>query len=719
MPIARADHRWSCCRRRLAPGRVSVLASGIEDGAVRLLLACLLAGGLASGLTEPARGQQPSGSPAESATRAGSAANGTKTGTLAELRQPLDNAFREQLETLAARCDQLQLPRQAAATRSWWIARDPQRQYLFLPPAEDSPAKQPLKPDAAGPDDSGGPAPGGPADVRSPAGSNAAHSDTADSDTADSNKQGQPQEDAASDSARLTQLWRRKFLDLRAARARDLFQLAGQRLTAGMPEQAFQLLHEVLREDPNHAESRRILGYRRAGAAWQKPERAVRTRSGDRNHPQFGWRRRRYWIVESEHYEIQTDHSSQAGVELADELERLVDVWQQAFFGFWAADDALRLRFAGQDVPLGPKRRFRVVLFRDHQEYLAQLGPGEPQIAKTLGYYLAGRGTAYFHAGDDSVRTTWLHEATHQLFQESVAGIRAPGEAGNFWIVEGVALYMESLRPRDGYCVLGGWDARRLQFARYRTFNERFQLPLRELVGFGRERLQQDDDIRRLYSLAAGLAHFLIDYQGGIYRPAIVSYLRDVYRGEADEDTLFQCTAREAEQLDAQYRLYLMVGDPDLAWLDRPAELTDLCFGHTQVTDQGLGLLKEMTDLQWLDVSFTEVTDVTVERLSGAARLRQLNLEQTAITDAALKTLGMLKGIEELDLSQTAVTDAGLPHLTGLSQLSVLWLTGTRVSDQGLPHLYPLKKLETLDISRSQVTQAGWRQLQQHLPGVK
>ena len=37
------------------------------------------------------------------------------------------------------------------------------------------------------------------------------------------------------------------------------------------------------------------------------------------------------------------------------------------------------------------------------------------------------------------------------------------GRRGNFWIVEGVALYMESIQRHDGYCTAGGIEAGRVQ----------------------------------------------------------------------------------------------------------------------------------------------------------------------------------------------------------------------------------------------------------------
>ena len=92
---------------------------------------------------------------------------------------------------------------------------------------------------------------------------------------------------------------------------------------------------------------------------------------------------------------------------------------------------------------------------------------------------------------------------------------------------------MESLRPSyDGYWTAGGCEADRLQFARYRALSGDSSMPLAALVTLGREQMQASPDIRKLYAQAAGLAHFLIDGEGGKHREAFVDLLTAIYRGD-------------------------------------------------------------------------------------------------------------------------------------------------------------------------------------------
>ena len=53
-------------------------------------------------------------------------------------RAVLDTEFRAQLETLAGKCEELNLPERAVQTRDCWIDRDPGRQYLFVPSSGSS-----------------------------------------------------------------------------------------------------------------------------------------------------------------------------------------------------------------------------------------------------------------------------------------------------------------------------------------------------------------------------------------------------------------------------------------------------------------------------------------------------------------------------------------------------------------------------------------------------
>lgn len=578
-------------------------------------------------------------------------------------RAKLDAAFQDHLEALARRCDELEMDDAARTTRQWFVRRDPNRRYVFLIPDRDQTV----------------PSPGAP---------------------------------------KQAQQWYAKFRMIRNHQADAVWQLAGDAIDTGRAGPAYRWLHEVVRENPDHEAARRLLGYRRGQGGWQNVEARSRTRRGRGRHPQFGWRPRTSWYVETPHYRVETNQSRRAAEELAQRLEELHTVWRQLFLPFWSSPAALRESWEHlSPIPTTP-RRHRVVLFRDRQEYVRFLQVVEPRIGITLGIYRHPDRTAYFFGGADRLAATWRHEATHQLFHEIVGASENVGSRANFWIVEGVALYMESLRSQGDYCTLGGIDADRLQYARYRALNERYYVPLQHLASMNRRQIQEAENIRRIYSQAAGLTHFLMHYDNGRYRPLLVEYLRRVYAEHDHAGTLAELANQPLGGLDREYRDFLQVRDEDLAHLkDRPG-LTKLSLGHTSVTDAGLRHLEHVSDLEWFDVAYCNVSDTGLAQLREARRLRQCNLEHTNVTDITLDMLSNLDGLEELDLSFTRITDAGLAKLAKLTRLKVLWLTGTQITDAGLNHLRPLRRLETLDLTSTQVTRAAVQQLHKQIPSL-
>jgi hypothetical protein len=221
------------------------------------------------------------------------------------------------------------------------------------------------------------------------------------------------------------------------------------------------------------------------------------------------------------------------------------------------SEGELAKRYKGEPLPRHEGRQHQVVLFRNRDEYNATLKPAQPMIGVTLGYYWFDNRTAYFFAGDAQNDGTLYHEATHELFQETRTAARDLGHKSNFWIVEAVACYMESLVDHDGYYTLGGADEGRMPAALKRLLDDNFYVPLAEMISFGRDALQHDQRLPQLYSEASGLANFLIHYRGDRYRQPLIDYLIAVYTNHADADTLAKLAGASYQQLDQQYHEYM------------------------------------------------------------------------------------------------------------------------------------------------------------------
>ena len=457
---------------------------------------------------------------------------------LYQTTRELRRKYAGQLDELAAWCDGRGLAEEAGKTRAWLRPRDPNRVYVTVFPRPIGPPE--LPPDT-------------PADVAE---------------------------------------WHDRLLRLRADQADAMYELARRAIRTHRASLAFDLVVTALHEDPDHKPIRQLLGYQPYRGEWRTAYEVNKLRRGQVWHEQFGWLPRNYvqryeggeryyrgqwisaeddarahhdinygWDLETEHYTVRTNLGIEAGVELGRQLERLYRVWKQLFIGYYASEEQVAALFAGSARrPQIQLPRHAVVYFRDRDDYNRSLKPAFPNIEISIGVYADGTRRAYFFAGEGYQQRTLYHEATHQLFHESRRVAPDVGKSRNFWIIEGIALYMESLREEDGYYVLGGFDDDRVQAARERLLVDDFYVPLAELTSYGMLQMQSDERIRALYSQMAGLTHFLIHYDGGRYRDALVDYLTAVYSGTDTPNTLAQLAGTSCDELDKQYRQFMEQG---------------------------------------------------------------------------------------------------------------------------------------------------------------
>jgi hypothetical protein len=386
-------------------------------------------------------------------------------------------------------------------------------------------------------------------------------------------------------------LWIR-FHDLRREQAAALFELIYPATKEGLDKNvtdAYVLFFRVLREDPDHTRSREALGYKLEDGRWRTPYEVTKAFGKQIWDDRYGWQLRdrleRYekgerfyrghwlsaaeearqvtdlasgWEVTTEHFAVRTDHSLEAGVALAARLERFYLVWQQLFAGYRMKPTNIfrSLGLQGRRFTEAPMRH-AVSYYRNRDEYVAALVKKEPNIAVTTGYYDPDARVTHFFAGPGEDISTIYHEATHQFFYERRESRAEPGLTANFWIVEGAACYLESLVEHDGYVTVGGADTLRLKAARYRCFEDDCYVPLAEFTTFGRKQMQHDARLQQFYSQAAGLTHFLVHFERGRYRNALMQYLGAVYTGHDRPETLAELTGTPYPELDAQYRAWL------------------------------------------------------------------------------------------------------------------------------------------------------------------
>ena len=550
--------------------------------------------------------------------------------------QEVNPNFAQQLELLALKCEQLGLKEQAEITRQW-VVPDRGDQQVFYPFLN--------------------------LDHHRPLGN----------------------------APQLQKFWYQRFTDIRKSEAERLYQ---QALILKDASDAYRLLHRVLHENHRHLQARRILGYSDSTVLQLRPT-AVR---GKKAFPLTGWTAGDYHTVKTAHFEITTNATAVQGVKLARELETMYSVWQQAFVEFWCNTSALKQRLAGETAQLYNQRVHRIVLFSQEDEYQQFFLQRTSSNQNSSGYYYAPTKTSFLHLGK-TVSNPWLHEVAHQLFYELGPALQNVAEEQNIWAIEGVATYMESLQDFGRFATLGGFESKRLQFARFNTLVNQSYEPLAQLTTLGRQELVAHPKIVPLYSQCSGLAHFLLDGKKGRYRPAFFELLRKIYTKTDTAGSLSQLSRVAYEQFDKEYREFLVINDEDLSRLRPNTKLQAFCAAHGEVTDVGLANLLGQQNLTWLDVTGCSISDKSIALFRSLSGLREVMLDGTKITDDSVEVLSQLANLELLDLANTKVTDKAVKFLAGKSTLTVLYLTGTVVTDQAAADLETIINLALLELT--------------------
>jgi hypothetical protein len=392
--------------------------------------------------------------------------------------------------------------------------------------------------------------------------------------------------------------------------AKELYVLSRRALHAGFPSYVYQLIREVAIHDPDHKTARRLLGYVRSGDDWLTPFAAKMARSRFVWHDKFGWLQQSYvkryengerrfkggwissakeaelrrdfrnaWKVRTDHYLVKTNHSLERGVEIATALEEYYRVFVQTFAAFFNTPDQLQKLFEGN--VRGTRRplkssQYIVHYYRTQDEYNQRLVKKIPQIGITNGlYYTTDRIAYFFHNPQATDNATLYHEATHQLFYESELRHRPIGERKDFWIIEGIACYMESFRQEKGHISLGNPLYTRFVAARHRFLVDNYYVPLERFASMGMHEFQTDPRIARNYSQASGLAQFFMEYEGGKYRDELIEHLTQHYhqkpRSRKSVPSLAELTGTGFTKLDKQYGEFLKKLEDNLASRNPPA----------------------------------------------------------------------------------------------------------------------------------------------------
>ncbi len=285
------------------------------------------------------------------------------------------------------------------------------------------------------------------------------------------------------------------------------------------------------------------------------------------------------WEIRTEHFLLKTNTSLEEGVVISRKLELFHDWLHSNFAAFFDTPDALEERFQQAQ----PRRRgvlpkpMEVHYYSTRDEYERRLkGRVPPNLTNGL-YWEPDRTCYLFRNDDDKDLNAAFHESTHQMFDlatldDRIAAARKRQlllrqrdrqywelcENSNFWVLEGLACYMESFRMDEGVTSIGDPSHIRFEGAQQRLLRDGFFIELRTFCGLGKEQFRSHPNQTQLYTQGSGVAHFLLHYKDGVYRDALIKLLADVYRPDLKnvmkDPSLEELTGVSFEVLNQQYR---------------------------------------------------------------------------------------------------------------------------------------------------------------------
>ena len=249
----------------------------------------------------------------------------------------------------------------------------------------------------------------------------------------------------------------------------------------------------------------------------------------------------RYRIL-TDHYDITAQRVDDA-ILAGKRLEHLFRVWTMLFDDYVPKIDNKPEQY-----------RHHVVIFRDKGEYNRELLPIEPFIERTNGFYCAKEKTIYCYSTEAKVL---FHEGTHQIFEEHFFRGRTPSFRYNFWAVEGIAGFMETLKIEEHSYKVGDIMADKLFAAKKYQFDLRYYMPMRRLTALNRQAIQSNTETIRIYSQSTALVHWLFFAEGGRYRKHLFELLQQAYLDTAKPETLSELTGLSYDELDKKYGEFL------------------------------------------------------------------------------------------------------------------------------------------------------------------
>jgi hypothetical protein len=141
-----------------------------------------------------------------------------------------------------------------------------------------------------------------------------------------------------------------------------------------------------------------------------------------------------------------------------------------------------------------------------------------------------------------------------------------------------------------------------------------------------------------------------------------------------------------------------------------------------QLIGRGIMVSPVGKESNYLSVNFytdTLVTDEDLDLLvSLSKQIVRLKIGFTDLKDEQVGKLAQLTNLTRLSMEHTRVTDEGLPKLKACANLQYLNLVGNGITAYGILGLKDLKKLRSIYVNQTAVEKPDWPSLREAFPGV-
>ena len=485
-----------------------------------------------------------------------------------------------------------------------------------------------------------------------------------------------------------------RIRELNARHAERIFELAKQSAASGSGASAFQFLHEVLYFNPEHKAVREMLGHRKTDDGWRVAPERVKVKKATRANKDLGWEKGTYLQVTTPHFEINSLANEEDTLALAKKLERWHGVWRQVFFEFWSSSKQVDGWIRGKGKLRNTTRKHQVTFFPDKATYAEQLEPRIKGIGESSGYYSDQWRNSFFYAGEE---TTWRHELTHQLFQETRKANVGAFNDGYLWLGEGIAMYLESLVDFEDYITLGGFDAQRLQYSRMRLFRNRFFVEPSVLSGMTLSEFQSSPERGKFYSQSAGMCHYLMNGEDGVHQAKLIEFLKLIYTGKLREGSFEKIMELNDEKFQNGYFDFLRTRNETIErYLFAPLTRLEFSLANGSISLDAMEQIGKCHNLELLDLSENQLEPEELKQLVDCDKLDSLYLSNCKIQRGSLRVLKELAGLREIDLTASDCTDEEFADLAECSKLAIVSIKATPISAEAISNLKA--KLPNLEV---------------------